>query len=197
MPYTDFSLESAESRLGLAAGLGDLFPGLRPLPVPRDSVRMKRRITGTNTLSNSEGSSTMRVASVLLVVSGLMVFSQPTARGQDSADGKEAKTKAVERYLKLVPMRALMEDMTEAMAKNMPPAKATELRELLTKNLDIKALEDATRESMLKHFTAKEINALADFYGSPEGRSIMKKFGVYMAELQPVIQREILKAAGK
>ena len=34
MPYTDFTLEAAESRFGLTAVPGELFPGLRPVPVP-------------------------------------------------------------------------------------------------------------------------------------------------------------------
>jgi hypothetical protein len=34
MAYTDFTLEMAESRLGVRARPGDLFPGLAPVPVP-------------------------------------------------------------------------------------------------------------------------------------------------------------------
>ena len=34
MPYTDFTLESAEAAFGLSTEPGDLFPGLEPLPVP-------------------------------------------------------------------------------------------------------------------------------------------------------------------
>ncbi len=35
MSYADFTLESAEERLGLRVGLGDLFPEMSPMPVPR------------------------------------------------------------------------------------------------------------------------------------------------------------------
>jgi hypothetical protein len=38
---------------------------------------------------------------------------------------------------------------------------------------------------------------LADFYGSPVGKSAMKKFGAYMADIMPVVQAEIMKAAAK
>jgi hypothetical protein len=48
--------------------------------------------------------------------------------------------------------------------------------------------------SMAKHFTVDELNALADFYGSREGRSAMKKFGAYMADIMPVIEQEMTKA---
>jgi hypothetical protein len=38
---------------------------------------------------------------------------------------------------------------------------------------------------------------LADFYGSPVGKSAMQKFGAYMADLMPVLQAEIIKAQAK
>jgi hypothetical protein len=50
---------------------------------------------------------------------------------------------------------------------------------------------------MVKHFTTDELKAPADFYGSPVGKSAMQKFGAYMADLMPVMQAEITKAAAK
>jgi uncharacterized protein len=47
---------------------------------------------------------------------------------------------------------------------------------------------------MANHFTVGELNALTDFYGSPEGKSAMKKFGAYMSEIMPVIQQEMSHA---
>jgi len=53
------------------------------------------------------------------------------------------------------------------------------------------------KESMVKNFTADELKALADFYGSPVGKSAMKKFGAYMADVMPSIQAEVEKAQAK
>jgi hypothetical protein len=39
--------------------------------------------------------------------------------------------------------------------------------------------------------------ALAAFYGSPLGKSAMQKLGAYMADIMPVVQVEIMKAAAK
>jgi hypothetical protein len=50
---------------------------------------------------------------------------------------------------------------------------------------------------MVKHFTTEELKALADFYGSPVGKSAMQKFGAYMADLMPIIQAEMMKAQAK
>ena len=43
----------------------------------------------------------------------------------------------------------------------------------------------------------QELKALADFYGSAVGKSAMKKFGTYMADVMPDIQAEMIKAQAK
>jgi len=107
------------------------------------------------------------------------------------------REREVERYLKATPPKELFEDMAEQMAKNMPAAEQKNFKALLIQHLDIEAVTKAMRESMVKHFTADELKALADFYGSEVGKSAMKKFGVYMADVMPTIQQEILKAQAK
>jgi hypothetical protein len=68
---------------------------------------------------------------------------------------------------------------------------------MMTKDLDIAALSKAMTDAMAKHFTTEELKALADFYGSPVGKSAMQKFGAYMADLMPIIQAEMIKAQAK
>jgi hypothetical protein len=46
---------------------------------------------------------------------------------------------------------------------------------------------------IIKHFTAEEIKTMADFYGSPAGKSAMSKFGDYMADLMAIVQSEKLR----
>ena len=67
MPYTDFSLESAESLLGVASRPGDLFPGLTPAAVPAwlgDLLRRGMRLALVSEKSRSE----FIVAPILLAV---------------------------------------------------------------------------------------------------------------------------------
>ena len=68
---------------------------------------------------------------------------------------------------------------------------------MMTKDLDIAAVSKAMTDAMVKHFTTEELKALADFYGSPVGKSAMQKFGAYMADIMPVMQAEIIKASAK
>ena len=83
------------------------------------------------------------------------------------------------------------------MATNLPADQRQQFKQMLTKDLDIAALSKAMTDAMVKHFTTEELKALADFYGSPVGKSAMQKFGAYMADLMPVIEAEMMKAQAK
>ena len=83
------------------------------------------------------------------------------------------------------------------MAATLPADQREQFKKLLTTQVDIAALSKSMIDAMVKNFTTEELKALADFYGSPVGKSAMKKFGAYMADIMPVVQAEIMKAAGK
>src|SRR6266566_8114673 len=112
-------------------------------------------------------------------------------------DTPETRRREAERYLKVIPPKALFEDMADKMAANLPPDRREQFKHLLTADLDIAALTKAMTDAMVKHFTTDELKALADFYGSPVGKSAMQKFGAYMADLMPTIQAEMMKAEAK
>ena len=63
----------------------------------------------------------------------------------------------------------------------------------MTSQLDVPAITKAMTDAMVKHFTSEELKALADFYGSPVGKSAKQKFGAYMSDLMPTIQAEMMK----
>src|SRR5262249_59173873 len=83
------------------------------------------------------------------------------------------------------------------MAANLPPDQRDQFKKLITSQLDITALTKAMTDSMVKHFTTEELKALADFYGSPVGKSAMQKFGAYMADIIPTLEAEIIKNQAK
>jgi len=87
--------------------------------------------------------------------------------------------------------------MADKMAANLPPDQRDQFKRMMTADLDIAALSKAMTDAMVKHFTTEEIKALADFYGSPVGKSAMQKFRAYMTDLMPAIQAELLKAQAK
>lgn len=109
-------------------------------------------------------------------------------------DTQETRAVAAERYLKIVPMSKMLDDSYKAIGQQIPEDKREEFIAELKKVVKVEFLEKLARESMIKTFTTDELNAMADFYGSQHGSSIMKKFGVYMAEFMPALQEEIKRS---
>src|SRR5882672_8421150 len=114
-----------------------------------------------------------------------------------ATDTPETRRREAERYLQVSPPKALFEDMADKMAANLPPDQREQFKKVMTTQLDLAALTKAMTDAMVKNFTTDELKALADFYGSPVGKSAMQKFGAYMADIMPVMQAEIIKASPK
>lgn len=110
---------------------------------------------------------------------------------EDTTANREA---AADRYLNAVSMVAVMQDMIDKTSQRMPLNQRQQFINCMNDYVRVDTLEEAARASMVRHFTAEELNALADFYGSPEGRSAMKKFGAYMADVMPAVRQEMNRA---
>ena len=90
----------------------------------------------------------------------------------------------------------MMANITNEMAKTLPSDQRAPFQSLLAL-IDIDAVTKVMRQAMIKNFSAGELKALADFYGSPAGKSAMKNFSTYMVDVLPGLQEEILKAMAK
>ena len=132
-------------------------------------------------------------STIAVLLAALCIIS--TAFGIE--DTPENRIREAERYLKATPPEEMFSDIAEQMAKNMLESQRESFKNLMTKHLDVPAFTKAMKDSMVKHFSAEELKALADFYGSEVGKSAMKKFGVYMADVMPTIQGEVMKAQAK
>jgi hypothetical protein len=114
-----------------------------------------------------------------------------------ATDTPETRRHEADRYLQATPAKALFADMADKMAANLPAEQREQFKKMMTTQLDIPALTKAMTDAMVKHFTTEELKALADFYGSPVGKSAMQKFGSYMADIMPTLEAEIMKAQAK
>jgi hypothetical protein len=97
-------------------------------------------------------------------------------------------------YLSVVPPQALLNDMTEKVSSTLPADQRPVFKALMIKNLDVNAVANLMRAAMIKNFSADELKAIADFYGSPVGKSAMGKMGNYMADAMPAMMAELAKA---
>lgn len=130
----------------------------------------------------------------LLLVIILLCVGTQYAIATEIPDTFGNRQAAAERYLAVAPMDSIWRDMIGKTAENLPESQRKSYVNYMTKYFRIGVLERAVVSSMVRHFTVRELNALADFYGSPEGRSAMNKFGAYMADVMPVIQQEMERA---
>src|SRR6266536_6553959 len=126
------------------------------------------------------GKYTFTLTILTLFISCCLAFS--------ARDTPETRRHEAERYLQATPPKALFEDMADKMTMNLPPDQRQQVKRMMTAELDIGALTKAMTDAMVKHFTTEELKALADFYGSPIGKSAMQKFGAYMADVMPALQ---------
>ena len=111
-----------------------------------------------------------------------------------ASDTEQERVAAAKRYLEVAQMSRITDDTVTELAKSLPAEQRGKFLQFMREAVRPEVLERAALASMVKVFTAQEINALADFYGSPVGKSAMSKFGLYMADVMPVIQQEMLRA---
>lgn len=130
----------------------------------------------------------------LILVLSLLSFWPAHVLAGDTPDTPGNRQAAAERYLAVAPLESMLRDVVEKTSENLPEDQRRGFVDLMGKYLRIGVLERSTVASMVRHFTVRELNALADFYGSPEGKSAMKKFGLYMADVMPVIDQEMKRA---
>jgi hypothetical protein len=110
------------------------------------------------------------------------------------ADSEQERVAAARCYLEVAQMAKITDDTVNELAKAFSGEQRERFVEFMHNAVRPEVLEQAAMASMVKTFTAEELNALADFFGSPLGRSAMNKFGLYMADIMPVIQQEMFRA---
>ncbi len=134
------------------------------------------------------------IAARLMLLALLLPFSLPAYALEDTPQNREQQA---DRYLEAVPPQSMMNDMSAKMAETLPEEQRDQFKALLTKYLDIGRVTAGIKAAMVKTFTADELKALADFYGSDVGKSAMAKMGTYMSEVMPATMSEVQAALTK
>lgn len=135
----------------------------------------------------------MKIWLAVWCVGVLGVVAPPVLAGDTAAD----RATAVQRYLRAVPSTRLYNDMLAEMARQLPAAQRDVFMAELKKSFNPASVDRITTGALVKGYTADEINALAEFYESKHGASVMKKMPQLMAEIMPGIQQEVFKVVQK
>ncbi len=128
----------------------------------------------------------------------LIVCTAGVAAAQSAVpDTMENRRAFAERYF-AVSYPVIMRDFDKAVTNMMPPGPQREnTRKLFQKVLTTETMRKIAIPAMVKHFSAEELKALADFYSSPIGRSIQGKTSVYTAEVMPAIMKMAIQELQK
>jgi hypothetical protein len=127
----------------------------------------------------------------------LLALAVSTGASAESSDTTAARRAAAQRYVSTIPSESVFDEMVTTLAQQVPANRREEFVGLMRKLVPIDAMQTVTIETMSRHFTVDEIEAMTRFQSSPEGRAIMGKLGGYMGELMPQIQREVLRELDK
>ncbi|MDD9900361.1 MAG: DUF2059 domain-containing protein [Alphaproteobacteria bacterium] len=133
----------------------------------------------------------MNIKTIVSLILFVLIAAAPALATEDTP---EARAKAAAAYLEIVPMSTMLEKMAIEISKNFPKEKRDSFIELMTKHVRADHMENIAKDSMVKHFTVGEIEALRNFYGSPEGRAVMDKMGLYTADIIPAAHAEVKRA---
>ena len=136
----------------------------------------------------------MHKFSLSLLLALLVGVTAPPADAQGIADTPANRQTQADRYLLASPPQDMLANVTKSVTASVPEGpQRDQMLKMLTTGIDINALTQAMKTSLVKHFTADELKAMADFYGSPLGKSATSKMGAYTQDLMPVIQQQMMK----
>ena len=124
----------------------------------------------------------------LALISAVLSLANLSGLAQDTTASREA---AADRYLKTVTIAKLLDDTFNEFSKQLPLEQRAQFIRDMKKAVRADFLERVIRQAMIKAFTADELNALADFYGSKHGSSVMLKFGAVMSAFEAEVQRDV------
>jgi len=110
-------------------------------------------------------------------------FAATTAYSQESCSSE--KSRAVENYWRTCPVDDLLDQMALEILKQIPKEQQKDFAKVWLTVVDKAEIASVLSRLLCSHFTLEELKALAAFYGSPEGKSIMKKMPKYTADFMP------------
>jgi hypothetical protein len=114
--------------------------------------------------------------------------------GSDQADTPETRMAAAKRYYSTVDSKKLLDQSFRAGVASLPEDKRAEALALAKAHFHVEDLTAVAIEALVKNFSTDELNAMADFYGSAEGQSILAKYPTYLAEVMPAMLAEVKRA---
>ena len=108
-----------------------------------------------------------------------------------AADAQGDRRSAAEAYARVVDYRLLIEKTATRRAAELPASEREAFIEFVTEEVDFDMTRFYAISAMVDLFEASELQALASFAATPEGRSALAKLPALGAILNPIVERQI------
>jgi hypothetical protein len=108
-------------------------------------------------------------------------------------DNRENRTMLAKRYLEVMTPKEMLQGLANRIAPHLPEKERQPFIEVMNSPGIEQASHRILLDSLVKNFSAGELRAMVTFYESPEGQSAYRKYGLYMGEIMPQIQKEVKK----
>ncbi len=134
---------------------------------------------------------------VLLVAAACSEQKAPPSVAAPAADSEANRQAAAKQYLAVAPPQELLTEMSQKVVKMLPEKSQKVFLEVMQSKSLQETTYDITLKALVKHFTINELHAMTAYYGSPEGKSIRQKYGDYMSDVMPQVNKEVIAALQK
>jgi hypothetical protein len=111
------------------------------------------------------------------------------------ADAQSDRRSAAEAYARVVDYPLLIEKAAARRAAELPAGEREAFIAFITREVDFDMTRFYAISAMVDLFEAGELQALASFAATPEGRSALAKLPALGAVLNPIVERQIEDAA--
>ena len=111
------------------------------------------------------------------------------------ASAQSDRRSAAEAYARVVDYPLLIEKAAARKAAELPASERAAFIRFITREVDFDMTRFYAISAMVDLFEASELQALASFAATPEGRSALGKLPALGAVLNPIVERQIEDAA--
>ncbi len=126
----------------------------------------------------------------LIIVIAVLIWAVPVY-AQDTVGNR---TIAAEKYIDSIDLNKMINGMIAQVAKTLPKDKSQFFVKKAKAGIDTQGLRSVLIDTLVQVFNLEELVLMAEFYGSPTGKSIASKFPKYMGVAMPLIGAELKRA---
>lgn len=133
----------------------------------------------------------------IYVVLGLIVMSFAATQSsaeQLSQDALNERRVLAQDFFDIRPVSEMANNAIASLSLSRPEQERALFIRRMRVNMDYSVIEAEMIEALIKIYTAEEIKAMNDFYGSDLGKSIQDKQGSFQQSITPILQRAMDKA---